>query len=326
MVIFTLALSLMGVCPSAFAQSDWAPIGTEWYFTLRNSRVDGHGYLAMTVVGDTTLNDTACRVIRTHTEGVETAYVDSLEFMFKQGDSLFRYLRPKGGFGLMFDFGAEPGDTLVLEALNPSPIFYGVERFRFRIDTTYSFIVNGDSSKVLEGRLVVGLSDPFFYGPIIENIGNICMFFPVFGGTLAADYPEGMRCYTHPTLGTYRPDLTNLEYCFNQSNVPNGPWPYPCDTVFSFADSSVSIQESPWPALRWQWEPSSGLRLDLPGGPSMPLAVEVIDLSGRVLCRKRWPVGQPRLDLPLGEPSRGLYLLRVHNGQGRRWTGKVAGR
>ncbi len=306
---------------ATFAQSDWAPIGTEWYFSLANGKINGFGYLHMLVTGDTVIHDTTCKVIATYTEGATTPYVDSLEFMFKQGDSLFRFFKPKGGFGLIYDFGAEQGDTVSIEALIPFPDHYGVEKLLFIIDTSYSININGD---ILTAQKLWRLfCDSCGYGDlsglIVEDIGSIEGFFPIYGSTLADDFPGSLRCYYNPDLGTYSPAIDGHTGYYHFYRIPyGGPWPYPCDTVFSYADSSTTIHTPDWPELRWSLEPTQQiLSLSLSQEPAHPIEIQLLGITGQLIQEEIWSIGTSSHQVSASSLPPGVYLVKLQSQIGK---------
>lgn len=96
------------ILQSASTQSEWFPIGAEWYYSRQESSLNKNFFL-MAVEGDTTIADRAARIIRSPIYSNS----DGLIFVSAEGqDSVFVFSEALEDWILLYDFSAQVGDTI----------------------------------------------------------------------------------------------------------------------------------------------------------------------------------------------------------------------
>lgn len=129
----------------------------------------------------------------------------TFQYMYSENDSVFFY--KNGGFHLLYDFGANAGDTIILEYFTDLPMI---------IDSTGTIMVNEQERKIqyitCTDSLVLECGNH-----VIEGIGSTSFMFPTADGEL--DGP--LRCYQdensglflrpfHPTYGWNHEDCEEI--------------------------------------------------------------------------------------------------------------------
>jgi hypothetical protein len=104
----SLLVILSMILQSASTQSEWFPIGAEWYYSRQESSLNKNFFL-MSVEGDTTIADRAARIIRSPIYSNS----DGLIFVSTEGqDSVFVFSEALEDWILLYDFSAQVGDTI----------------------------------------------------------------------------------------------------------------------------------------------------------------------------------------------------------------------
>jgi uncharacterized protein YlzI (FlbEa/FlbD family) len=186
-LIFILAL------PFGVFSQEFAPIGAIWH----NSQTTWINpelitYKTIESLSDTTINGMDCKKLIE----VERFYSDTvntfIHYMFSANDSVFFY--KDNSFHLLYDFGAEAGDTIVLDYYLTSE---GTPLLMI-IDSTGTIDINGEQRKIQ----YVSCGDGIFIefgGPMIEGIGSTYFLFPTYDGTVNGP----LRCYQDEVIGLY---------------------------------------------------------------------------------------------------------------------------
>jgi hypothetical protein len=175
-----------------FAQ-EFAPIGAIWHYSQTSWIIpELITYKTIESLSDTTINGKECKKLIE----VERFYSDTvntfLHYMFSENDSVFFY--KDNSFHLLYDFGAEAGDTVVLDyylTSEETPLL-------MLIDSTGTIDINGEQRKIQ----YVSCGDGIFIefgGPMIQGIGSTYFLFPTYDGTVNGP----LRCYQDEVIGLY---------------------------------------------------------------------------------------------------------------------------
>jgi hypothetical protein len=188
-IIFIIVLALpLGV----FAQ-EFAPIGAIWHNSQSSWIIpDLITYKTIESLSDTMINGKECKKLIE----VERLYSDTvntfIHYMFSENDSVFFF--KDNSFHLLYDFGAEAGDTIVLDYYLTSE---GTPLLMI-IDSTGTIDINGEQRKIQYVRCGDGIFIEFG-GPMIEGIGSTYFLFPTYDGTVNGP----LRCYQDDVIGLY---------------------------------------------------------------------------------------------------------------------------
>lgn len=174
----------------SIAQTQWAPIGAEWYYSapgVENNPLQG--YTRYVSDRDTLIEDKICRIIQAG---------NHIHIMRMEDNKVYYHFNDD--FRLIYDFGAKVGDTVSFDFR--SETFYG-------IDTTYAvecivdkidtIIVNGMNLRKYQTSVIIREDLYWLSWPIeyiyTERIGYEPDFMFVLWGPVAGDPKIDLRCY-----------------------------------------------------------------------------------------------------------------------------------
>jgi hypothetical protein len=188
-IILIIVLAL----PLGMLAQEFAPIGAIWHNSQTSFIIpELITYKTIESLSDSTINGKECKKLIE----VERLYSDTvntfIHYMFSENDSVFFY--KDNSFHLLYDFGAEAGDTIVLDYYLTSE---GTPLLMI-IDSTGIIDINGLQRKIQ----YVSCGDGIFIefgGPIIEGIGSTYFLFPTYDGTVNGP----LRCYQDEAIGLY---------------------------------------------------------------------------------------------------------------------------
>lgn len=229
----------------------FAPLGATWYYRPWLPGPPETALYTFTAAGDTLLDGWNARVLRCSVwDAGELHPVDSLnKYVVVRADKVF--YRVAGEFVLLFDFGAQPGDTIASK-VEHFPIFDGcamplpgsVWDFQYRVDSVSTISIGGT---ILRAQYARGIdmgsdNDWLFEGfnsfPIIERAGGTVggQWWGSGGACVLAGFPGYLRCYTDSEV-YYQPPL---------------PWwgtGGPCDFVSVNESVVADLKITPNPAV-----------------------------------------------------------------------------
>lgn len=204
----------------------FAPIGSSWYYS---SSSIGPPWIAaelsvyFLVEKDTFMLGVEARVIGCYVN-VENQIVriDSLtKYIATIGDEV--YYKVEDEFVLLYDFGAQPGDTIhskveefVVDIGCMSDFSQGVIDFSYVVDAVGIQLLDGEELRVLHVHSISNSPDPdwFMEGPIIERIG-IRGYAAFWWGRGQGCIFEGgsLRCYIDPEITWRSSDFSESLPC-----------------------------------------------------------------------------------------------------------------
>lgn len=163
-----------------------SPLGSEWYYEIENE--DGSiTYQYLEYATDTTINDDPVKIIvKINTLYDKSRYSEEIshEYIYEDGNQVYWWNKTLGEFTLLYDFGAEPGDSWVINV--------GTNSLLMHVDQVEQHLYDGVSYRVLH----VSDADGLFTGSIVSSIGHMTSFFPERLMQHDKDYRvDGIRCY-----------------------------------------------------------------------------------------------------------------------------------
>lgn len=186
LTIFIAVLSLQG-----FSQG-WAEVGSIWHYSEGTVNPNMTAFITFESIAEDTVVGIPCRKIKV----VDRQWGDTMvyyEYMYAENDSVFFYW--EGNFHLLYDFGAETGDSILL------PYFWtvnGDSTLYMIIDSTTTIDVNGEMRKLQYITCGDGIVVEFG-NKVIEGIGNTYYMFPTYDG----EYYGPLRCYEDNIVGLF---------------------------------------------------------------------------------------------------------------------------
>lgn len=193
---FTI-LILMFLSVNAIAQ-EFAPIGALWHYTQWTINPELITYKTIESLSDTMINGMPCRKlieVERYIDTVNTTY----HYMYSQYDSVFFFAN--GEFHLLYDFGANTGDTIILDhfqTFNGTPL-------KMIIDSMGMVDVSGEMKKIQYITCGDGIVIEFGQH-VISGIGNTWFMFPTLDGTINGP----LRCYQDNTTPVYFSPFYNI--------------------------------------------------------------------------------------------------------------------
>jgi hypothetical protein len=214
-----LSVCLTGVF-SVAAQQEFAPIGAVWHYhevPFFYSPFTYVTYLSIESVADTMIGDQPCRKLIKN-KPVDCTGDHETEFVYREGDKVFFYNWAFGEFDLLYDFGAQAGDSWMMRTrryylFEPDEGQDTATAFnRIIVDSVSQVVVNGFTLRQLHIHWETGvfLCNP---GPIVfmERVGDLYYMlyqWELWIGSLCdTPRPVGLRCYYDPEMGLYETGL-----------------------------------------------------------------------------------------------------------------------
>ena len=290
----------------SFAQDTtiFAPLGATWHYRPWTWGPDT-GLYTFTAAGDTLLDGWNARIMRCAVWDYDTDAFQTVENLNKYiatvGEKV--YYRVAGVFVLLFDFGAQPGDTIASK-VEDFAIFNGcanppgneVFDFRYRIDSLGTITIDGINLRTqfvttLVENTELGWDIGNYYGPITERIGagHAGYWWGQGGACILAGIPGYLRCY----------DDNDLHYSNPGIGTQN------CDYVSTKEPVTANLTITPNPAI-------STAQL-----PFIPDHIQVFNLLGQKINA---PVSGTMLDVSSLVP--GIYLVMIEK-DGQWHSGKL---
>ena len=161
------------------------PLSPEWYYEIENEN-GSITYQYMYQAGDTIVQDEPTHIL----VKINTLYDKDLhqdvthEYVYERDGKVYWWNKTLEEFTVLYDFGAEEGDTWVTKV--------GTETLIMHVNSVETFEYEGKTYRMLH----VSDVDDYFSGDIVCGIGHLTSFFPERlmdnGDGLRV---EGLRCY-----------------------------------------------------------------------------------------------------------------------------------
>lgn len=274
-ILITIALySFM-----AFGQ-DFAPVGAVWYYNQGTINPDLNTYKTFESVLDTSINGIECKKIVESERYIEVEKTVN-HYMYEKNDSVFFYA--DNNFNLLYDFGANKGDTIILEYFDTQD-----GKLKLIIDSVSTIDINGVERKIQYVTSGDGISIEFA-NEIIEGIGSSHFLFPTYDNSQNGK----LRCYEDDIVGLFKnPFFYGGEYSGE------------CDFITNITDKKYKSQLEIYP------NPFSN-SIEIVGLQSNT-ALSIINSNGSIVMESKISQNE-KIDLtPL---EKGIYFIRIIDGE-----------
>lgn len=208
MKILVSLLTLLSVLiNSELKAQNYFAKNTTWVYDKPSYNIFQSSYTTLTSLGDSIFNGDTL----TYIHGVVNCTVGENSLLKQVDKKVYRLNTCDSTYSLLYDFGAEIGDTLFFE----SDHCEFEDTILVVVDTIFQTNINGIDKKTFYLTQIYYHSNSF-YGLVIEGIGNINNFYPMLG---TCD-PNGseLRCYTDSILGEYNTGMNGGDCYFNNLN------------------------------------------------------------------------------------------------------------
>ena len=211
-----LLLSLFMIAHFISNAQEWAPIGTEWYYTHLYWWTPDIDFNHWVSAKDTTINGQHCRIIeKTHFACDLRPYRN---FMYGENRRIYFFNERTENFEVLYDFNLEAGDSLKIPNWLDESLGFEFEpdTIIYLVDSTSTFAWN-DSTYI---KQYISHYIPYWgeyeYFTAIENIGGTNQMFNYSPGICDGEYDGPLRCYNSPetgliNFGTVACDYTPVE-------------------------------------------------------------------------------------------------------------------
>lgn len=222
---------------------DFAPIGAIWHYTQWTTNPNVTSYKTIESISDTSINGIQCRKMIEVERYLDTTNV-IYHYMYSENDSVFFFAQ--NDFHLLYDFGANAGDTIVLEYFNTG---FGTP-LQMIIDSTGTILVSGQERKIQH----ITCGDGFvieFGNHVIDGIGNSYFMFPTndltMNGPLRCYQEDGTNLFINPFHGGYgwnhqdcEEITTDIEETTNKERI--FIFPNPTNSIISIQNIDRTIE------------------------------------------------------------------------------------
>lgn len=283
--------------PTSIEGQEFAPIGSEWYYSEGFAFSGDIDYLMITSISDTIINGKPCRKL----------FCDDLcwnpsrtQFVYYSNDSLFFFDQELDMFQLIADFNAKKNDSwkvLVMDWDNfidtvlvtvDSAFIQSINQIDLKtLNVTYTI-----TDQISDGVIVQHIWVSSYSSQIIERIGDIQYLFNFpKDASMACDmnYSGGLRCYEDTVLGFYSTGIAeSCTYTYKWTGIENNN-----------LESEFKIY--PNPTSDW---------IEIESKTNIELSICLIDLSGKIVYEFE-SLGSSRLNLT--NLQKGFYVLWIKN-------------
>ena len=222
---------------------EFAPVGASWRYNAYTYNFDtGSRQYRYEVVGDTVMAGLNARKITG--SYWQTGYGDFVAdpnhpiFVATDGDKVLIWGHSSQHFLPLYDFGAQPGDTLTGYAAGAVPLcapdsfsYLDELRFDYIVDSVGVTSVNGLTLRTQSVRTVEVFDLNWTFGHpssgwnIVERMGNVvtASWFGEAAYIITAGEPAHFRCYQDPLI-TYNPTGYTCDYVNSVSDALAANW------------------------------------------------------------------------------------------------------
>ncbi len=278
-----LILLLLFIQSFVSAQSEFAPIGAEWYYQYQDYISPyGLGYFKYECVGDSLVKGQVCRQIENmRVQSDSTVLPGAPIFVFERNDTVFRYSYELEDFHILMDYSAEVGDTLLIQ-----PGYINIHKDSiFVVEELTTEIIDGVPLK--KWRLNTGICG--VYQDYYEKIGSPFGFDPTAYCIIIVDIDIKIRCYSDSEISIQIIDS-------------------PCDGILS------NVEELSVDKLEIYPNPTDSY-LSVNWNTTLKYDIELIGLQGEVLSLIT--AAESGVTLDLEDFRAGIYLVKITDEFGR---------
>ncbi len=308
-----LSLLLLLSCVLSAQQKEWAPIGAKWYYTEQFAFSGSISYILFESVADTVILGKNCRILQKSGDIIcSEREMRSKEYMYQSGDTIFCYDPIINDFYILYNFGAQAGDSWSF-TISQMSAGTGRDTIVITVDSSDIVTINGQNLKRIFCSALFQYSPPYSFGgtqfQAIETIGSLHFMFYAendINGHCDANWTSGLRCYEDSTLGLYHSYEKDCDYTYTWT--PSG------GVSVENVDNQYNVKIYPQPA-------SHSFYVELPQGEGF--IYELYHLSGQLLQSGSYQGISP-MQINCQSIPAGLYLLRLTERQGgKQWQEKL---
>lgn len=262
---------------------NFAPVGAKWYYTQVSVTGPEIGYTYIESLRDTVIDGVECREIG----GSPSTCAWAAQYVYDGNDSVFYWHPEREEFCLLYDFGAQVGDTWTVYHISSDFGSGQIDSSIIQVDSIETELIDGQVLRVLDISQLNPTQDYWIMGGrIVERIGNMIYLFPAYG---ACDpLPGNLRCYQDSVIN------------FHQGL-------YDCEEVIS------SINELEEGTLKVYPNPTSDfVTVDLIEADTRSLNVRLTDQNGRTVPVPLLYAAKDRVRLNVMGLDAGVYFVETY--------------
>jgi hypothetical protein len=271
-------LLLLSICflstLSAYSQAAYfAPVGATWYYKSESIFTPVGAYVMLKAEQDTLIEGKRCAIISiTENYNQSAPYTYDSTFIVTQDSLKIEYFT-NGKFTTLYDFNAQKGDAWTIEE--------GSNTNKVTVTATDSINIQGQNYK----RLFVN-SDALGKDTVIEKIGGLRNFIPLFRAKRIGFVFSGINCYTDSTIA-YKHNADSCETILHVGMAEN----VAANNIFSIypnpAHSQINIKAVNSQALE---------------------EITIYDYTGRIILQKQ---NYALNSLDIAHLPNGIYQMQV---------------
>lgn len=250
-----------------------------------------------TITEQTELNDQPCAKMEAIGDDPNPMYCNVLTapyYVYESNDSIFFANDFDNTFRLVYNFGAEQGDTWDL--IYTSEYNEGETAHLVTVDSVYNTVIDGETLKVMDlsydyvsGNDEAGIMR--HTATVTQRLGAFEPFSILFGyrifGLCEAYYNETLQCYTDPDISYLSPDFQSCTLGLNDPEV------------------SASIEISPNPSSDY---------INIASLQSLILEIKIYTIAGQLVYSEVAQNQEHRINTSKFES--GFYLISIETEQG----------
>lgn len=278
-------LFLIATYTNCFSQGSFAPVGTTWHYDIYANITQSNYPVLIQSTDTATMGGQLCFKIELSSSGLGGigAVEHNTYYVYESNDSVFCYLQNSNSFGLLYNFNAQVGDTLMLLADG----YFGtlaIDTMMYVVTTQGTLSLNGFTKKILGVTNLNPFVEHNLEGDIVEDVGNISFLFPQM--TFADPHAAGLRCFQDSIIGLYQTGL-----------VAN------CNDVVGINELSshpqITIQPNPF---------TSNIKIEN-NAYTANTKISIYDIPGRLVYQTQ--ATELNTELELSALSKGIYMLKI---------------
>lgn len=222
------------------------PIGAKWYYNIPYSSEGG--YILLEAVKDSVINNQNVMVIAIKHNGNE--FICN-EYIHQDEDKVYYHNHINNTFHLLYDYSAQPGDTIFVHSSEFTPnqgflcsFCNTLPGFIYKIISNEIIMIDGKSLRM---QRIENISDPWGFFPsefseitIIEGIGSLIYFFGKGNFITPEDNNSLLRCYMDNEIYYQNPAWNND--CDLIVTIPEVPIIELCRFILTNGGQNIRIE------------------------------------------------------------------------------------
>lgn len=203
--IHLLVVLLLAILPIRVIAQDFAPVGAEWHYTERFVLYwNIESYVKIKSVGDTIIQGKNCKILESD-GSLMCMFYNERVYVYSEDSIAYFYEQEIDSFQILYDLRARKDSSwTIIFKVDLAP---RMDTVLVTVDSVASVTINGKVLKKLfvNYEQLSGSFLPYFYGEIIEGIGDLHYLFNLYTAWVFCDgnYSGGLRCYEDSVIGFY---------------------------------------------------------------------------------------------------------------------------